>query len=70
MLSDSALGATAQGKYRCPTCGNTGERAATICHGPMGRVQGWSWLDNDGVNLAATVLGGGLGALLALLTGE
>lgn len=67
MLADSGAGATAQGKYQCPSCGNTSERAPSTCHGPMRRVAGWAWLDNDGVNLAATVLGGGVGALLSFL---
>jgi len=51
----------------CPVCGARSERARTTCHAPMRHIKGWTWLDNDGVNLAATVLGGGLGMLGSLI---
>jgi uncharacterized membrane protein len=71
MLADSLLGATVQGAYECPDCGRRWERGggwpagAAACHGPPRLVKGLRWLDNDGVNLAATLAGGGLGALSA-----
>jgi len=57
MLADSLLGATLQGKYQCPACDARFERANTVCHEPVRLTAGWGWLDNDGVNLAATVCG-------------
>jgi len=57
MLADSLLGATLQGKYACLACGRVGERRDETCHGPMLLVHGSRSLDNDGVNLAATVAG-------------
>jgi len=57
MAADSLLGATLQGKFTCLTCGRVGEDRNTGCHGPMILVHGSPALDNDGVNLAATVAG-------------
>ena len=63
MVVDSLLGATLQGKYQCPACDARFERGDTVCHEPVRLTAGWGWLDNDGVNLAATVCG----AAVALL---
>ena len=63
MVVDSLLGATLQGKYQCPACDARFERGDTVCHEPVRLTGGWGWLDNDGVNLAATVCG----AAVALL---
>ena len=57
MFVDSLLGATLQGKYRCPACDARFERGNTVCHEPVLLTGGWRWLDNDGVNLAATLCG-------------
>ena len=57
MLADSVLGATLQGKYECPACDARFERGNTVCHEPVRLARGWRWLDNDGVNLAATLVG-------------
>ena len=57
MLSDSILGATLQGKYECPACDARFERGNTVCHEPVRLARGWRWLDNDGVNFAATLVG-------------
>ncbi len=56
MTVDSLLGATLQGCYRCPACGEMTERRVH-CGRPALRQRGWAWLDNDGVNLAATITG-------------
>ena len=64
MLFDSLLGATGQGVYECGACAARSERADTICHEPVRLIRGWQWLDNDAVNLAATVVGAGAGSLL------
>lgn len=63
MVVDSLLGATLQGKYQCPACDARFERGDTVCHEPVRLTAGWGWLDNDGVNLAATLCG----AAVALL---
>jgi len=63
MAGDSLLGATLQGVFRCPGCGARFEDRRAACHAPLERSRGWRWLDNDGVNLAATLVGAG-GALL------
>jgi uncharacterized protein (TIGR00297 family) len=65
MLVDSVLGATLQGLFECPSCGEQTERRSTVCHDPVRLIRGYRWLDNDGVNLAATLAGGVVaGALL------
>ena len=64
MLADSLLGATLQGKYQCPACDARFERGATVCHEPVRLTAGRGWLDNDGVNLAATVCGAAVAVVL------
>lgn len=61
MLADSLLGATAQAVYECPRCGARTERSGLVCHEPVRLIRGWRWLDNDAVNLAATLVGAGVG---------
>jgi uncharacterized protein (TIGR00297 family) len=63
MFADSLLGATGQGLYECGACGARSERADTICHEPVRLIRGWRWLDNDAVNLAATLVGACIGLL-------
>ena len=63
MLADSLLGATGQGLYECAACAARSERADTICHEPVRLIKGWRWLDNDAVNLAATLVGAGVALL-------
>ena len=63
MLIDSLLGATLQGVYECPQCAARSERRDTVCHEPVRLIRGWRWLDNDVVNLAATLTGAAVGAL-------
>jgi uncharacterized protein (TIGR00297 family) len=57
MIVDSVLGAALQGEFECFACGARFERARAVCHEPVRRTRGVSWLDNDGVNLAATTAG-------------
>lgn len=59
MVADSALGASMQGRFRCPRCGLRSERQVHRCGTPTERVGGVAWLNNDGVNALAT----GIGAL-------
>lgn len=56
MVADSLLGATLQARYACGHCGRVTERPGD-CHGPLRRVQGWPWLDNDTVNLLGSLTG-------------
>lgn len=59
-LTDSLLGATLQGRYRCAVCGQVTE-TPLHCDQPAHLVSGWRWVNNDLVNLCATAIG----ALLA-----
>jgi len=65
MLADSVLGATLQGKFECPACDARFERGTTVCHEPVRLARGWRWLDNDGVNLTATLVGAAAAVLAA-----
>lgn len=67
LLGDSLLGATLQAAYRCPDCGARIETPLHGCPG-AGRLEPGRlrWLDNDGVNLAASACGGLLAGLLAV----
>jgi uncharacterized protein (TIGR00297 family) len=62
MLLDSVLGATLQGVYECPQCAARTEQRGTVCHEPVRLVRGFAWLDNDAVNLAATLFGAAVAA--------
>lgn len=54
---DSLLGATWQALYRCDACAEFTERTQHTCGRPTRLVRGRRWLDNDAVNLAATLVG-------------
>jgi uncharacterized membrane protein len=56
MLTDSLLGATLQGSYKCPVCDAVTEQGAP-CHAPVQLTRGVPWLDNDAVNLAGSCAG-------------
>jgi uncharacterized protein (TIGR00297 family) len=62
MALDSALGAAAQGRFRCVECAERSEWRVHRCGRPTTHEGGLLWLDNDGVNLAA----GTSAALVAL----
>jgi uncharacterized protein (TIGR00297 family) len=53
MLLDSALGAAAQGRFRCAECAERSEWRVHRCGRPTSHEGGLAWLDNDGVNLTA-----------------
>jgi uncharacterized protein (TIGR00297 family) len=63
MVADSALGAMAQGRFHCPACDADSEWPVHSCGTRTIRTGGMAWLDNDGVNLAATGLAAALAAL-------
>lgn len=58
MLLDSLLGATVQGRFRCPRCGVSSERRRHRCGTVTEPTGGSQWIGNDGVNALATVAAG------------
>lgn len=56
-LFDSLLGATLQATYYCPRCGKETEQPMHRCGRQPIYVRGWHWLDNDWVNLLASLVG-------------
>lgn len=65
-LLDSALGATVQGRRRCPRCGMIGERTRH-CDAFTEHAAGWRWMTNDLVNLGATAGGATIAVAVAHL---
>lgn len=67
-LFDSLLGATVQQIYYCDSCQKETERQMHKCGHETRPVRGWTWLNNDLVNLIASFVGGlvALGVWLAL----
>jgi uncharacterized protein (TIGR00297 family) len=66
-LADSLLGATVQAIYWCPACGKETERHPThTCGTATRRLRGWPWLRNDGVNLAASIVGAAIALSLTV----
>ncbi len=67
-LFDSLLGATVQQIYYCDVCGKETESKIHRGIHPTRPLRGWSWMNNDLVNLLASLVGGlsavGLGLLL------
>lgn len=66
-LFDSLLGATVQQIYYCDTCQKETERKIHTCGTATRPLRGWSWLNNDLVNLIASLVGGATAVFL--LTG-
>ena len=67
MAADSVCGAALQGAFECASCGARHERADTLCHEPVKLIRGWRMLDNDGVNVIATLVGAGVAVLATRL---
>jgi len=65
MVIDSLLGATAQARYRCPSCGEEGESRECACGGARMPAGGIAWMTNDAVNLLMAAAGAAVAALLA-----
>lgn len=55
---DSLLGATVQAMYYCPACQKETERRIHTCGTRTQPLRGLSWMNNELVNLLATVCGG------------
>ncbi len=66
-LIDSLMGATIQQIYYCDTCRKETERKLHRCGTVTRSLRGWSWLNNDLVNLISSLGGGLVAALLATL---
>ena len=64
MLADSLLGATLQASYRCPACDTPTESRVHRCGTPTLLTRGHPFITNDVVNVAGTVTGALLAALL------
>lgn len=66
-LIDSLLGATIQAIYYCPACKKETERHPFhLCGASTRLLRGWSWLNNDWVNLACTLSAPLIGLVLAM----
>jgi uncharacterized protein (TIGR00297 family) len=64
-LFDSFLGATVQAIYRCPNCDKETEKHPLhTCGFTTVLVRGWSWLNNDMVNLGCALVGAVVGIIL------
>ena len=64
---DSLLGATVQGIYYCDLCDQETESPVHRCGRTTHPLRGWTWLNNDLVNLIASLVGGALAASMAWL---
>jgi uncharacterized protein (TIGR00297 family) len=66
-LLDSLLGASIQGIYTCPACQKETERHPYhTCGAPTTLRRGWSWLNNDRVNIACAA-GGAILAVVVVI---
>jgi uncharacterized protein (TIGR00297 family) len=70
MLTDSLLGATLQASYRCPACGTPTESRVHHCGTPTTLVRGHPLITNDAVNVAGTLTGALVAALLVAFAYE
>jgi uncharacterized protein (TIGR00297 family) len=65
-LADSLLGALVQERRWCDQCGAPTERRTHICGHSTRASGGISWISNDAVNVAATVIGGAVGWVVSV----
>ena len=64
-LADSLLGAGLQQKRWCDRCNAATERAVHTCGAATRKIGGLTWLDNDAVNAACTVVGAAVAYVIA-----
>jgi uncharacterized protein (TIGR00297 family) len=63
-IADSLLGATVQRIYLCAACGVETEAPQHRCGARTRPVRGWPGMDNDRVNLVASIIGAALALAL------
>jgi len=56
-FTDSLLGATVQGIYYCDYCNKETEKKIHSCGHKTRKIRGYTWLDNDMVNLISALVG-------------
>jgi uncharacterized protein (TIGR00297 family) len=66
-IADSLLGALLQERRHCPRCNLATERRVHDCGTATEHAGGVSWLDNDLVNLCATIVGAAVAAALTVV---
>jgi uncharacterized membrane protein len=67
MVVDSVLGATLQARRFCPDCRTETEQPVHHCGRPTQVIRGARWVDNDLVNMLATLSGAVLAAITFLV---
>lgn len=67
-LIDSLAGASAQALRYCPTCSRDCETNPHVCGTATTLRRGLGWFENDAVNLAATLSGAAIAALLTVFS--
>lgn len=65
-LFDSLLGATVQQIFYCDVCQKETEKKGH-CGQPSRPLKGWAWMNNDLVNLLASVFGGAVAIVIYLI---
>ena len=68
-VADTVLGATLQERRRCMGCGDYTERLVHTCGSRSRRARGIPGLNNDLVNLIASLIGSGIAYKIAELIG-
>jgi len=64
-LADTVIGAWVQLRRWCPACAALTEQDPHACGARTRSAGGWWWMDNDAVNLLATVVGATVAVVLA-----
>jgi uncharacterized protein (TIGR00297 family) len=67
MIIDSVLGATLQARRFCPDCRAETEQPVHHCGRPTQLVHGVRWMDNDLVNMLATLAGAVIAGILLVV---
>lgn len=66
VVADTLLGAWVQERRFCPPCQRATERNVHSCGTKTERIGGIAHLDNDAVNLAATIVGAAISAVVVI----